>query len=396
MRNEGLGSWPERRARMTPGRVAVMFEGRATTYAELGDRVRRLAAVLRERGVAPGDRVAYLGPNHPAFLETFFATATLGAVFVPLNTRLAAPELSYMLDDSGARLLVFGPEHAETVAGLALRDRIAVAGEYEELLAAAPAEPIDVPVSLDDVCMIMYTSGTTGHPKGAMLTHGNLTWNCYNLLVDLDLAGDDVALVSAPLFHTAALNHTALPVFLKGGTNVLVGKFDPAQSFDLIAEHRHHADVRGAGDVPADRALAPLVERGPVVAAHPALRRRAGADAADPHLPGPRADLRAGLRDDGGLAGGAAAAPGRQRAQGRVGRHADVLHRRAGRRPGRHGRRRRRAGRGGGARPERHGRLLAAPGRDRAHPGRRLAALRRRRDGRRRGVPHHRGPDSRT
>ena len=94
-RNEGLGSWPERRARKTPGRVAVVFEGRATTYAELGDRVRRLAAVLRERGVAPGDRVAYLGPNHPAFLETFFATATLGAVFVPLNTRLA-PESSSM------------------------------------------------------------------------------------------------------------------------------------------------------------------------------------------------------------------------------------------------------------------------------------------------------------
>jgi fatty-acyl-CoA synthase len=238
VRNEGLGSWPERRARKTPGRVAVVFEGRTTTYTELGARVRRLAAVLRERGVTQGDRVAYLGPNHPAFLETFFATATLGAVFVPLNTRLAAPELSYMLDDSGARLLVFGPEQAETVAGLAVRDRIAVAGEYEELLGGAPAEPIDVPVSFDDTCMIMYTSGTTGHPKGAMLTHGNLTWNCYNLLVDLDLAGDEVALVNAPMFHTAALNHTVLPVFLKGGTNVLVSKFDPTQTFDLIAEHR--------------------------------------------------------------------------------------------------------------------------------------------------------------
>ena len=200
------------------------------------------------------------GPNHPAFLETFFATAALGAVFVPLNTRLAAPELSYMLDDSGARLLVFGPEHAETVAGLALRDRIAVAGEYEELLAGAPAEPIDVPVSLDDVCMIMYTSGTTGHPKGAMLTHGNLTWNCYNLLVDLDLAGDDVALVSAPLFHTAALNHTALPVFLKGGTNVLVAQVRPGAVVRPDRRAPDHAGVRGAGDVPADRALAPLAD----------------------------------------------------------------------------------------------------------------------------------------
>jgi fatty-acyl-CoA synthase len=94
-----------------------------------------------------------------------------------------------------------------------------------------------VTVTLDDVCMLMYTSGTTGSPKGAMLTHGNLTWNCYNVLLDLDLASDEVALVSAPLFHTAALNHTALPIFLKGGTNVLVSKFDPGTSFELIAEH---------------------------------------------------------------------------------------------------------------------------------------------------------------
>jgi fatty-acyl-CoA synthase len=222
---------------MTPQRTALVHDGHATTYARLDERVRRLANVLAERGVNAGDRVAYLGPNHPAFIETFFATAALGAVFVPLNTRLAAPELAYMLDDSGASLLVFGPEHAGVAEGLEVAQRIAVAGEYEHLLAAARAEPRDVSVALDDVCMIMYTSGTTGHPKGAMLTHGNLTWNCYNLLVDLDLAGDEVALVSAPLFHTAALNHTALPVFLKGGTSVLVGKFDPVQSFDLITEH---------------------------------------------------------------------------------------------------------------------------------------------------------------
>jgi fatty-acyl-CoA synthase len=227
---------------MTPHRTALVFDDRRTSYAELDERVRRLSSVLRDRGVGVGDRVAYLGPNHPAFLETFFATAAIGAVFVPLNTRLAAPELTYMLDDSGVSVLVFGPEHADVVTRIAdrptLTQRIAVAGEYEQLLAGASAEPVDVAVALDDTCMIMYTSGTTGHPKGAMLTHGNLTWNCYNLLVDLDLAGDEVALVSAPLFHTAALNHTALPVFLKGGTNVLVAKFDPAGSFDVITGHR--------------------------------------------------------------------------------------------------------------------------------------------------------------
>lgn len=241
MRDEGLGSWPARRARMTPGRTALVHGDRRLTYRDLHERVLRLANALRGRGVRPGDRVAYLGPNHPAFLETLFATAALGAVFVPLNTRLADPEIAYLLDDAGAAVLVSGPEHAATAAAVgdrpAVAHRVAVGDGYEELLAAAPADPVDERVTLADTCMIMYTSGTTGHPKGALLTHGNLTWNCYNLLIDLDVAGDEVALISAPMFHTAALNHTALPVFLKGGTNVLVGRFDPAGSFDLIAEH---------------------------------------------------------------------------------------------------------------------------------------------------------------
>jgi fatty-acyl-CoA synthase len=223
---------------MTPQRTALVHDGDAVTYAQFDERVRRLAHVLVGRGIVAGDRVAYLGPNHPAFLETFFATAALGAIFVPLNTRLAEPELTYMLDDSGAALLVYGPEHAATAEHLTVAHRIAVAGEYEGLLATASHEPHDVPVALDDVCMIMYTSGTTGHPKGAMLTHGNLTWNCYNLLIDLDLTHDEVALVNAPLFHTAALNHTALPVFIKGGTSVIVGKFDPEGAYDLVAQHR--------------------------------------------------------------------------------------------------------------------------------------------------------------
>jgi len=248
MLNEGLGSWPARRARMTPHRIAIKHDGVGLTYGQLTERVNRAAQALLSLGVQPGDRVAYLGPNHPAFLETLFATGAVGAVFVPLNIRLAPAELSYMLADSGASVLVWAPELADSVAGLGdlpgMRHRIALdaAGKtadkaYEELLAQASAEPLDVRVSLDDVCMIMYTSGTTGSPKGAMLTHGNLTWNCYNLLIDLDLTSDEVALISAPMFHTAALNHTALPVFLKGGTNVLVGKFSPENSFDLIAEH---------------------------------------------------------------------------------------------------------------------------------------------------------------
>jgi len=250
MRNEGLGSWPARRARKTPNRTALVHRSTAISYGELSRRVNRLAHALRAAGVGRGDRVAYLGPNHPSYLETLFAAGVLGAVFVPLNTRLAAPEILYQLRDSGATALIHGsPDSssdgssdsalAEGVRGTTgVRAQVTVGPEYERLLAAADDEPIDEPVALDDVCIIMYTSGTTGRPKGAMLTHGNMTWNAFNVLVDQDLITDEVALVSAPLFHTAGLNMLTLPVLLKGGTCVIVEAFEPAASLDLIARHR--------------------------------------------------------------------------------------------------------------------------------------------------------------
>jgi acyl-CoA synthetase (AMP-forming)/AMP-acid ligase II len=235
VRNEGIGSWPARRDRKTPHRVALRHAGREWTYRQLYERVCRLAHALRGMGIGRGDRVAYLGPNHPAYLETLFAAGTLGAIFVPLNTRLAAPELEYLLDDSGSRVLV-----AENPPD-ALRDKttlVDVTGGYEELLAAAPGGPIDEPVTLSDRCVIMYTSGTTGRPKGAVLSHGNLIWNSVNVVVDADLVADEVTLLCAPLFHTAGLNMTCLPTLLKGGTVLLEPAFEPTRMLDLIERHR--------------------------------------------------------------------------------------------------------------------------------------------------------------
>ncbi len=260
MRNQGLGSWPARRARKTPHRTALIFEDRPTTYAELHRRATRLAHALRGLGIRRGDRVAYLGPNHPSFLETLFATGMLGGVFVPLNIRLAAAEIAYQLADSGTSALVYAAPHAalvDRISGEAgVRAYVTVAGpvgggeggdvgggdgaalRYEDLLAGGADDPIDEPVGLDDVCMIMYTSGTTGQAKGAALTHGNITWNAVNFLIDQDLIAEEVALVSAPLFHTAGLNTLTLPVLLKGGTCVLVAAFDADATLDLVKRHR--------------------------------------------------------------------------------------------------------------------------------------------------------------
>ncbi|GGT15749.1 acyl-CoA synthetase [Streptomyces griseoviridis] len=242
MRNEGLGSWPARRARKTPHRTALIHHDTTVTYALLHERTTRLAHALRARGLRRGDRIAYLGPNHPSYLETLFAAGTLGAVFVPLNTRLAGPEIAYQLTDSGAKALIHGPSHAGLVAGppggTDVRACVEVGAEYEEMIAQADGDPIDEAVTADDTCVIMYTSGTTGRPKGAMLTHSNLIWNAVNVLVDHDLIADERALVSAPLFHTAGLNMLTLPVLLKGGTCVLAESFDPGETLDLVERHR--------------------------------------------------------------------------------------------------------------------------------------------------------------
>ena len=249
MLNEGVGSWTARRARKTPDRIALVHDGSQLTYAALHDRVARLAGALRGLGLRPGDRVAYLGQNHPAFLETMFGSWAAGGVFVPLNYRLAQPELAHQLADSEAAALVYASAFAATIAGLradvAVTHFVALDGAgaggahgYEDIVAATSPAWADHPVTLDDPCLIMYTSGTTGRAKGAVLTHGNITWNTVNVLVDTDLTSDAVALVAAPLFHTAALNMLSLPVLIKGGTLVIEPAFDPRRALELIARHR--------------------------------------------------------------------------------------------------------------------------------------------------------------
>ncbi|MGH9214721.1 MAG: acyl-CoA synthetase [Acidimicrobiales bacterium] len=244
MRDQGLGSWPARRRRMSPQRVALVLGETCRTYLELDERTRRLAAALRGLGVGRGDRVAYLGPNDPTLLETLFATAALGGVFVPVNWRLAAPELTYIAADCGASVLVHSAPMADMAKAMStdestsLRHVVELGPEFERLATGDMPGASDEPVGLDDPAVIIYTSGTTGRPKGAALSHGNITWNCVNVLIDTDLASDEVALVCAPLFHVAALNMVSLPMVMKGGTVVLTGAFDPEVVLELIARHR--------------------------------------------------------------------------------------------------------------------------------------------------------------
>lgn len=249
MRNQGLGSWIARRRVKSEGDIAVIQGDRSYRYEELADRIDRFAGALAERGVAKGDRVAYLGNNHPDFLTSFFACGLIGAIFVPLNTRLAPRELEYMIDDCGARLLITHQELRDVARAAAwssaVERRIVVDGpaevpaveSFDEVVAAASASPVVADVALDDPAMILYTSGTTGRPKGAVLTHGNFTWNSMNVLVDYDLTSDERALLIAPMFHVASLGMGALPTLLKGGTLVLQEKVDPGAVLAAVQQH---------------------------------------------------------------------------------------------------------------------------------------------------------------
>jgi fatty-acyl-CoA synthase len=229
---------------MTPGKTALVQADVTRTYAELAENTTRLAHGLAARGVGRGDRVAFLGLNSVELVEAMFATAKLGAVFLPLNTRLAPPEIAYILADSGAKLLIAAPGF-DSVADapeikrlpLDLISAQAVSRGGADGLRSEQAAPLDLPIGHDDLFMIQYTSGTTGRPKGVMLTHGNIIWNVYNLLVDVDIRSDEVALVTAPLFHTAALNQVLFPTLLKGGTALIEAKFDPDRAISLIEEH---------------------------------------------------------------------------------------------------------------------------------------------------------------
>jgi fatty-acyl-CoA synthase len=231
-----VASWFAKRASRTPHRRALTFEGATATFAEVWARAERLAGGLRAGGVRAGDRVAFLGLNHPSFFETLLAAGQLGAIFVPLNFRLSPAELSYIIGDAGVHTLVADStcqSGIDTVrTDLTVQRYVASDGtgdgwEPYEVLVGADRVTDKVPVAEDDVALIMYTSGTTGRPKGAMLTHGNLWWNNVNALHSFDVLSDDVTLTVAPLFHIGGLNVITLITWQKGGEVVLHRAFDP-------------------------------------------------------------------------------------------------------------------------------------------------------------------------
>jgi fatty-acyl-CoA synthase len=257
IKSMNIAWWVKRWSELRPHKTAIIFEGNRISYLELHRRINRTCCWLQSLGIEKGDRVAVMLGNCPEFLELFLACSKLGAIFVPVNFRLAAPELEYTLAHSRPRLFVFGNEFAETVLSLNPNSSRPLM-----LLAAIPKCPLSpqildyqtetaacegqnpfltesmAPATPEEPQVIMYTSGTTGQAKGAVLSHRKTFFNCLNADIFFKLHADDIMLIVLPLFHSGGLFIQASPVIYKGATMVIHSKLDPHRAYEDIRKYQ--------------------------------------------------------------------------------------------------------------------------------------------------------------
>ena len=234
----------EHHASRTPGRPFAVFGDDTVTYREMATRSTAVAAGLHQRGVGGGDVVGLLSYNNIEFMATIFATSYLGAIAMPLNWRLAAPELQFILGHSRAAMLVCHEELLdladEATTGLSDLVRVSVSANgnpgWERFsdLGVGSAPPQRAHVHGDDIHRLMYTSGTTGRPKGVMITHANLAWKNYAHVTEFGLTASDIGLACGPLYHVGALDLTTTSLIAVGATTIIHRSFDAEMVVDEI------------------------------------------------------------------------------------------------------------------------------------------------------------------
>jgi fatty-acyl-CoA synthase len=276
-----VGLWTTRRAAIAGDRPALADAERSLDHAGLHERTCRAVRVLHELGVASGDRVALLLGNRTAYVEALFAASRLGAIAVPVNARFTAREVGRLLADCAPRALLherdLEPVAREACRGLpAPPVRLACPEAYEEALASGAGLERVQPVSAEHPMILMYTSGTTGAPKGALLPHRKTLYNSLNAQLFFDLTASDRVLVVLPLFHSFGLLILTLPTLYAGGSVRLVPRFDPEGTWRSVSEH----GISFLGAVPTQ--LQALLETGPERFDLRGLRFLFGAGAAVP------------------------------------------------------------------------------------------------------------------
>lgn len=229
--------WIAHHADLAPDSVALIDDGRdlRLTYTALEDRICRLAGWMTERGIGPGDRVAILAGNTTDTFEALFACAKLDAILVPLNWRLAIPELQFIVSDCRPSLLMFESELIAAAEQLDVPTKLQLGNEYTSALHDSDPTTVGrVTATHDDPWAIMYTSGTTGRPKGAIVTHGMVFWNAVNIGAAVDLTSRSTNLNVLPTFHTGGLNLYTTPLLHLGGRSVNLREYDPDRMFHWL------------------------------------------------------------------------------------------------------------------------------------------------------------------
>ncbi len=239
--------WLDKRAKLTPGRVALVdyVTGLETTFAEWNKRVNRTANYLRGLGVAKGDRVAVYASNRPEYLDLFWAAPKIGAMLQNLNWRLTVNELAGIVESGAPKVLIYSedwrPQVDELKSSLTTLEHVIALthpgpgeGDIKERDSMS-AELDGIPeLNMDDPWGIYYTGGTTGLPKGAVITHGNITWNSVNTITSWGINGQHKAALQLPFFHIGGPNIFMVPLVHTGGTTLLCSGFDPDETFDLV------------------------------------------------------------------------------------------------------------------------------------------------------------------
>jgi fatty-acyl-CoA synthase len=237
-----LSSFIAFHARRTPSRCALKYRGQEISYASFDQRLRTVAGWLASRGVGPDDVVAVLMKNSTAFLEIAFAASHIGAIFLPINYRLAADEVAYIVQNSGARILLADEELSASAAGPAPIVLVDEATQSNATHFAPDARPAAAARRLPSELMrLMYTSGTTDRPKGVMLSYENFYWKSADHVLALGLSRDTRLLVAGPLYHVGALDLPGIAVLWQGGMLSIQRDFDPGQCLAAIEADRLNA-----------------------------------------------------------------------------------------------------------------------------------------------------------
>jgi fatty-acyl-CoA synthase len=257
IRSMNISWWVQRWSELHPDKAAIIFKGEIITYSDLNRRANRTGCWLQSLGIEKGDRVTAMLNNCPEFIELFLACARLGAIFVPINFRSAAAELDYFLKNCCPRLLVFDLELTDTVSKLDFKNsiqlillsavgkvstRTGVLNYNSECAVFDGQRPFLThslgPTDPEEPQVIMYTSGTTGLPKGAVLSHRKTFFNCLNADIFFKMHFDDIMLIILPLFHSGGLFIQASPTIYKGATMVIHSKFDSREVYQAIERYK--------------------------------------------------------------------------------------------------------------------------------------------------------------